>query len=105
MSKTNQSSMFPEVPQKHALEPKCGKMPKRRWYYVSDAKNERMLVIDRNQSPGRFDCLDLADSRILLFNCYRGAYRAATAVGGKVRIYPYNVPKMQAWWTGRGPAW
>ena len=104
MSQLQQRELF-KMPATHPQEAQSGKEPVKRWYYISDAKKERMLINDRHSAKGVFADHDLADPRILLYNAYRVAAESAAVMKGKVRIYPYDVRKMRKWWSGTGPAW
>jgi hypothetical protein len=60
------------------------------WYFVTDARNERMLgAVNEN---GHIDWIDrdMRNPAIMLFNLRRMACRHAVLHKGKVEVYPYD---------------
>ncbi len=62
----------------------------RRWYYVSDAKKEQMLVLARGQDEPEYIPHLLQHVMPYLTNSLSEAKRLAKTHKGKVRIYPYS---------------
>jgi hypothetical protein len=89
MRKLEQGDMFPKGPGSEQV-PESGKSGLRRFYYVRDARKERMVGARNTEDGLGWVLYDLSDRRIHLCNCYRVAKRLALKFGGQVETYPYS---------------
>lgn len=90
---------LPGMPEIRYPGDKSGKSGKRRWYYLQDAKNERMVSCRTEDGKPEWVPLDLTNPDIMLFNTMAGAREMSEYIGKcHVVRYPYDLDLMRAHW-------
>lgn len=105
MSEYEQRPLFTNMAQYGAQQDQSRNEREPRWYYVTDAVNERVLFMDDTAPGYRWEPVFWALSGPAIFNSYGEAHRIAQQFGGKVKVLPYDRYKLLRWWSGDGPGY